>query len=223
MKKYTFLNEGFFFKSDEEVASENISKLTDKDLIHCIEMFIEYYSKIFFLFICMEENYTKKLYAHIMKYHARKGATLEELQWDDLDKDGDMLLKAYSTLYYAYDKGILKDMMKKFLKHLRRFEYEDFKELYYRSGFEGLYQDFITYMKHNKLMDLAKQVLNEVKKTEIIQWLIEQRDEIKKSIRSDGFDLKYNKIPISSMSSIFKLPKLNGIGKSIVSKLNIKR
>lgn len=212
MKKYTFLNEGFFFKSDEEVASENISKLTDKDLIHCIEMFIEYYSKIFFLFICMEENYTKKLYAHVMKYHARKGATLEELQWDDLDKDGDMLLKAYSTLYYAYDKGILKDIMEKFLKHLRRFEYEDFKDLYYRSGFEGLYQDFITYMKHNKLMDLAKQVLNEVKKTGIIQWLVEQRDEIKKSMRSDGFDLKYNKMPKSIMMGI-KMPKLNSIGK----------
>lgn len=212
MKKYTFLNEGFFFKSDEEVASENISKLTDKDLIHCIEMFIEYYSKIFFLFICMEENYTKKLYAHVMKYHARKGATLEDLQWDDLDKDGDMLLKAYSTLYYAYDKGILKDIMGKFLKHLRRFEYEDFKELYYRSGFEGLYQDFITYMKHNKLMDLAKQVLNEVKKTGIIQWLVEQRDEIKKSMRSDGFDLKYNKMPKSIMMGI-KMPKLNSIGK----------
>ena len=194
MKQYSFLIEGWFSKSDEEVANDNISRRSSRELYEDLKTFLEYYRQIFFtVTLLTEENY-QTLLNHIVKYHS-KVKDVDKLTYNDLDLSGQRMFGIIGGMFDAFDNGLLQKVFTQMRKHLDRFEPDEFKRFYLNTTLDTIYKDLCDYLKQNKLTSLYTKVMKEVNSIELIQWLEEQLKEVKSIAHDQGYNVDLKTVP----------------------------
>ena len=196
IKQYSFLTEGWFSKSDEEVGKDNISKVTSRQFYEDSSMYFECYTQLFFVLTAFSDPYYTDIYNHAIKYHLKnKKANKNNLRFDDLDLPGQRIMQIAATLISCSENGVLDKVLDALRKHLIRYEPREFKSLYMECTFDEIYNDTFNYMKDNKLTSLITKIKKEVDTLPIIQWLKEEKDMARSYASDDGYNIRFNKIP----------------------------
>lgn len=219
MNQYSFLFEGWFSKSDKEVAKDNISKRTSKEVYDDLKTFIECYTQIFFIVILLTEENYKALLNHIVKYHS-KVKDLNKLTYNDLDLSGQRMFGIIGGVFDAFDNGIIDDIFDRLRKHLDRFEPYEFKRFYSNTNLDSMYKDLTDYLKQNKLTSLYTKVNKEIENIELIQWLKEQLKEVKSIANDQGYRIDLKTVPrmvINSTIPKFNIKFNNKLPKSLIN------
>lgn len=217
IKQYSFLLEGWFSKSDEEVGRDNISKVTSRQFYEDSSMFLELYTQLFFVLTAFSDPYYTTIYNHVIKYHLKnKKADLKDLRFDDLDLPGQRIMQIAAVLIQCSEEGVLDKVLITLRKHLIRYEPREFKSLYMECTFDEIYNDTFNYMKDNKLTSLITKIKKEVDALPIIQWLKEEKDMARSYASDDGYNVRFNKIPNKSVI----LPNNKTSAKSLIVKSN---
>jgi len=183
-----YLMEGWFFKSDEEVGTENIRSRNPRVLYEDINLFIKIWTELFFLDIWITEYY-KQFYDNVVKYHwaSKKKKTEEEHLFTDFDAVGQRILSYAIGLIKFYEEGHAKKLNEKLRKHLIRWEPDVVKDFYYSSGLSDCYAGVVDYFKKNKLTALLNQINNQIENT----GLMKELNEIKSDVKFKANDLGY--------------------------------
>lgn len=205
-KEYSFLFEGWFSKSDEEVARENIRNRTARECYEDLKTFLEYFRQVFFICDLLEgENY-KFLITHITKYHS-KAKDINSLTYGDLDLSGQLMFNIIGGIFEAYDNGVMKEILDKLRKHLDRFEPDEFKRFYLNTGLDSMYKDLYNYLKQNKLNAFITKIEKSVDSSPLIESLLENMKEVKSIANDRGYNIDSKMIPKMAIKST--IPKLN--------------
>jgi hypothetical protein len=217
IKQYSFLSEGWFSKSDEEIGRDNISKVTSRQFYEDSNMFLECYTNLFFILTALSDPYYGNIYDHVIKYHIKnKNANKNDLKFDDLDLPGQRIMQIAAALISCSENGVLDKVLEQFRKHLVRYEPREFKSLYLECTFDSIYDTIYGYLKDNKLNSLITSIQKDVDKLPIIQWLKEERDMARSYANNDGYNVKFNKIPNKAVM----LPHNTTSTKSLIVKSN---
>ena len=217
IKQYSFLLEGWFSKSDEEVGRDNISKVTSRQFYEDSSMFLELYTQLFFILTVFSDPYYTTIYNHAIKYHLKnKKADLKDLRFDDLDLPGQRIMQIAAVLIQCSEEGVLDKVLDALRKHLIRYEPREFKSLYIECTFDDMYNSTFSYLKDNKLTSLINTINKEVDKLPLIQWLKEEKDMARSYANDDGYNVNFKVIP--NKSTI--LPNNKTSAKSLIVKSN---
>lgn len=217
MKYYTFLQEGWFSKSDEEVCKENISKRTAREYCEDMKLFLKCYSELLFVICLLDDPIRSEIFLQNLRRNHSKVQHLEDLRYDDLDQGGKTIFCVVNGIYRSMDEGLLDRILDSLLKHFDRFEPDEFKRLYINSCLDTAYSNLYNYMKQNKLNDLIKEIETEVNKTPLIRSIKECLEDGMLAAKEDGYDIRKTIIPKSIIKSTHqkfnvkshpKLPKL---------------
>lgn len=217
MKQYSFLLEGWFSKSDEEVGRDNISKVTSRQFYEDSSMFLELYTQLFFILTAFSDPYYTDIYNHAIKYHLKNKKTdPNDLRFDDLDLPGQRIMQIAAVLIQCSEEGILDKVLAALRKHLIRYEPREFKSLYIECTFDDMYNTTFSYLKDNKLTSLINTINKEVDKLPLIQSLKELKDNARSYANDDGYNVNFKVIP--NKSAI--LPNNKTSVKSLIVKSN---
>lgn len=217
IKHYNFLTEGWFSKSDTEVARDNLSKVTSRQYYEDCKMFLELYTQLFFILTAFSDPHYTVIYNHVIKYHLKnKNTNLNDLRFDDLDLPGQRIMQIAAVLIQCSEEGILDKVITALHKHATRYEPREFKSLYMECTFDDMYNTTFSYLKDNKLTSLINTINKEVDKLPLIQSLKELRDNARSYANDDGYNVNFKVIP--NKSAI--LPNNKTSVKSLIVKSN---
>ena len=217
IKQYSFLIEGWFSKSDEEVGRDNISKVTSRQFYEDSCMFLECYTNLFFILTSLSDPYYGNIYDYVIKHHLKnKKANLNDLRFDDLDLPAQRVMQIAAALIDCSENGVLDKVMLTFRKHLIKYEPREFKSLYLECTFDSMYDVIFGFLKDNKLNSIITNIQKEVNGLDIIQWLKEEKDMARSYANNDGYNVKFNKIPNKAVM----LPHNTTSTKSLIVKSN---